>query len=222
MMSSPSTEPSAWSVLRRFARPRPAIDRCELCGAPIPPDHPHLVEPAARRLVCGCNACALLFGQQQGGRLRRVEPRVEALDDLRLSDAQWDDLRLPIQLAFFLHSTPAGRVVAVYPSPAGATESLLSLEAWDSLVADNPALGDLAPDVEALLVNRVDRASEAYRVSIDECYKLVGLIRTRWRGLSGGADVWEEIGRFFADLRRRSSSSAGGVSTHAGPELPGG
>lgn len=221
MMPSP-TEPSAWGALRRFARPRPAIERCDLCGAPIPPDHPHLVEPAGRRLVCSCAACSLLFGQQQAGRYRQVEPRVEVLDDLRLSDAQWDDLRLPIQLAYFLHSTPAGRVVAVYPSPAGATESLLSLESWDALVADNPALGDLAPDVEALLVNRVESAREAYRVSIDECYKLVGLIRTRWRGLSGGTDVWEEIGRFFADLRRRSASSAEGVSTHAGPELPGG
>jgi hypothetical protein len=25
-----------------------------------------------------------------------------------------------------------------------------------------------------------------------------------WKGLSGGADVWTEIGRFFSDLRLRS------------------
>ena len=56
----------------------------------------------------------------------------------------------------------------------------------------------LEPDVEALLVNRIGEARECYRVGIDECYKLVGLIRTHWRGLSGGQAVWDEIGRFFA------------------------
>ena len=67
----------------------------------------------------------------------------------------WESLQLPINLAFFLPSTPAGRVVAFYPSPAGATESLVPLEAWQTLIDDNPVLGNLHPDVEALLVNRV-------------------------------------------------------------------
>jgi hypothetical protein len=96
-------------------------------------------------------------------------------------------------------------VVAVYPGPAGATESLVAPGAWEALAADNPILRDLEPDVEALLVNRVGGARECYRVGIDECYKLVGLIRTRWRGLSGGQEVWAEIGRMFAGLKERSS-----------------
>jgi hypothetical protein len=94
--------------------------------------------------------------------------------------------------------------VAVYPSPAGATESALPLDAWEEFAADNPALGDLEPDVEALLVNRVGPARDYFRVGIDRCYKLAGIIRTHWRGFSGGTDVWTEIGRFFDNLRQRA------------------
>jgi len=87
-------------------------------------------------------------------------------------------------------------------------ESLLSLDAWRDLVAENPALGKLRPDVEALLVNRLGQTREYYRVPIDTCYKLIGLIRKRWRGISGGPAVWEEVERFFADLRRRAGGPA--------------
>jgi hypothetical protein len=41
-------------------------------------------------------------------------------------------------------------------------------------------------------------------VPIDACYKLVGLIRLNWRGLSGGADVWQKIGEFFGELRAKA------------------
>jgi hypothetical protein len=53
-------------------------------------------------------------------------------------------------------------------------------------------------------VNRLIPAHEYYRAGIDECYKLVGLVRTHWRGLSGGEVLWEEVGRFFAALRERA------------------
>jgi hypothetical protein len=126
-----------------------------------------------------------------------------------LPDTAWEGLHLPIDLAFFLYSTPAGRVIALYPSPAGATESLVALEAWQTLTEDNPELRDFEPDVEALLVNRTKGARACYRVGIDECYKLVGLIRAHWRGLSGGSQVWDVIGRFFADLKERTGSRGG-------------
>jgi hypothetical protein len=93
----------------------------------------------------------------------------------------------------------------LYPSPAGATEALVPAEAWEALTEENPVLRGLEPDVEGLLVNRVGEARECYRVGIDECYKLVGLIRIHWRGLSGGTVVWDQIGRFFAGLKERSS-----------------
>src|SRR5262249_60638815 len=98
----------------------------------------------------------------------------------------------------------AGRGVAVYPSPAGGTESLLTLETWNQLEEENPVLRELEPDVEALLVNRVGRARDHYRVPIDACYRLVGLIRANWRGLSGGAEVWDEIRQFFDGLNQKS------------------
>lgn len=112
---------------------------------------------------------------------------------------------IPINMAFFFHNTPAGKIVALYPSPAGATESLLALESWDDIVHDNPILKKMEPDVEALLVNRVSGARDYYLAPIDECYKLVGLIRAHWRGLSGGVEAWQEIERFFAGLKERAN-----------------
>ena len=130
-------------------------------------------------------------------------PRVlQALPDFHLSDEQWDSLSVPINMAFFCHSSAAGRARRLYPSPAGAIESLLPLEAWQQIVADNPVLRQLQPDVEALLVNGVKEARACYHVSIAECYKLVGLIRRHWHGLSGGAEVWQEIDRFFHELNK--------------------
>jgi hypothetical protein len=117
---------------------------------------------------------------------------------------QWESLRIPVDMAFFFYSTPAERVVAFYPSPMGPTESLLKLNAWEELERGNPVLKGMERDVEALLVNRVRGAREHFLVPMDECYSLVGLIRMRWRGLSGGREVWEEIGKFFEELRKRS------------------
>jgi hypothetical protein len=107
-------------------------------------------------------------------------------------------------MAFFFHRSDAGRVVAYYPSPAGPTESLLELDAWDELERANPVLRTLEPDVEALLVNRSRGARQYLLVPIEDCYALVGLIRTRWRGLTGGREVWEEIESFFGGLAGRS------------------
>jgi hypothetical protein len=50
-------------------------------------------------------------------------------------------------------------------------------------------------------------------VPIDECYKLVGLIRGRWRGLSGGSEVWREIAAFFAALKNKADVRS--EATHA-------
>ena len=108
-------------------------------------------------------------------------------------------------------------MVAHYPSPAGATESLLDLAAWEELVAWNPVLGELESDVEALLVNRVGRArgltpASYFVAPLDRCFELVGLIRTSWKGLSGGDEVWRRIGGFFSDLSRDATvrRTAGG------------
>jgi hypothetical protein len=197
------TGPNPLNSLRRFVRPRVARERCELCGLALTDEHAHLVEVAQRRIVCACDACAILFNGQGAGRYRRVPREARLLADFRLTDEAWAALNLPIDLAFFLHSTSAGRVVALYPSPAGCTEADVPADAWEMLAEDNPVLHQLEPDAEALLVNRVRGARECYRVGVDRCYALVGLIRQRWRGLSGGGAVWDEIGRFFVALKGR-------------------
>jgi hypothetical protein len=108
---------------------------------------------------------------------------------------------VPINLVFFFVDGRTGRVTALYPSPAGATEASLPAEAWPAVLERCPSLADLEPDVEALLVNRIGENGECFRVPIDECFRLVGLIRSRWHGLSGGAEVRAAIDDFFADLR---------------------
>jgi hypothetical protein len=143
----------------------------------------------------------VLFGSQQITRFRRVPERGEYLAGFRLTDEQWDALAIPIGIAFFYLDSVAGRVVAMYPGPAGAMRSALDLSAWEQFVADNPVLASLQPDVEALLVNRVNGAKDHYRVPIDQCYALTGVIRTRWRGLSGGVDAWRAIGACFDALK---------------------
>lgn len=200
-----SNPQSPFSVLRRFVRPRAIVERCEMCSAELRPDHQHLVEPSTRKLLCACQACAILFSDKRETKYRRVPIRIRSLSDFQLTDAQWDSLLIPIQLAFFFSSTATGKTIALYPSPAGATESLLDLESWEEIVRDNPVLNEIEPDTEALLVNRVGESREYYIVPIDACYKLVGLIRLNWSGLAGGTEVWREIGKFFDELRGAAS-----------------
>lgn len=195
---------SAFAVLRRFVRQRAAVERCEMCSVELQGDHEHLVDLESRQMACACQPCAILFSGKANPRYRRVPRDVRYLADFHLTDVQWESLLLPIGLAFFFRSTPAGKVIALYPSPAGATESLLDLQSWDEIVRENPVLEEMEPDTEALLVNRVRGASDHFLVPIDECYRLVGLIRTHWHGLSGGSEMWEVIERFFAELKEKS------------------
>ncbi|HST22545.1 MAG TPA: DUF5947 family protein [Blastocatellia bacterium] len=210
MSSTPPNQNRPFAALRQFIRARAPAEVCELCSAQVPADHQHLIDPLKRKLVCACDACAILFSDQQGSKFRRVPRRVRFLQDFRMTDAQWDNLMIPINMAFFFNSAADQKIVALYPSPAGPTESLLTLESWEEIVQENPILREMEPDVEALLVNRVASAralaeAQYYIVPIDECYKLVGLIRAYWHGLSGGTEVWEAIGKFFTELKERST-----------------
>lgn len=170
--------------------------------------HAHLVDPASRQLLCACTACALLFDSPDAKRYRRVPTGVTRLHEFELSDADWDAFLIPINMAFFFRSSANRRIVAMYPGPAGGTESMLELEAWEALEANNPVLQTLDDDVEALLVNRIAGAREYYRVPIDRCFELTGVIRQSWHGLSGGDGVREAIQGFFADLRQASGNGA--------------
>lgn len=196
--------------LRDFIKEgEPGAERCELCNAEIGRGHAHLIEPETLRLLCACGACAVLFASGGGKRYRRVPGEVTRLNDFKLSDLQWDAFLIPIQLAFFYHSSAEGRVRAVYPGSAGAVESALDLEAWNDLAEANPVLRQLEEDVEALLVNRIADTRSYFRVPIDRCYELVGLIRSQWRGLSGGDGVREAIQTFFTRLNGETTNWKG-------------
>lgn len=161
--------------------------------------------------MCACRPCYLLFAPQGAaqGRYKGVLDRYLHLAEFTLTNAQWDELQIPISLAFFFFNSSSESMAAFYPSPAGATESLLSLRTWEEIVAANPAIASLEPDVEALLLFRKkDTVPQSYIVPIDACYELVGLIRKSWKGFDGGEEAWENIERYFDDVRARSSGTS--------------
>jgi len=180
-------------------------ERCDICGAPVPDDHRHLLHLTERRIVCACEACwALRSGDPE---YRPSGMRTLWLESFDCSDELWGRFQIPIGLAFLMRSSISGGLVAFYPSPAGATESELSLEAWDALVAANPILERLEADAEALIVNRLAEPHEYAIAPIDACYGLVGLIKSRWEGISGGDAIETAVPEFFAALRAKAVSA---------------
>ena len=191
------------------------MERCELCSTEIAEVHGHVVRLEPRGLLCACRACYLLFTERgaAAGRYRAVPDRVLAVDDFSLSAGEWEALQIPVSVAFFFYNSDLGRVAGFYPSPAGATECLLPLGAWDAVVARNGVLASAEPDVEAVLIRVQEGGSECFLVPIDSCYELVGLLRQLWRGFDGGREVHGAIDDFFGRIRSRSRS--GSSSAHS-------
>lgn len=198
------------SLRRLNARP-PITERCEMCATPLAAEHPHLVDPQNRRLICACPACSILFEEDGTTRYRRVPRDVRQLAGLEITDVFWNSLSIPIRLVFLFRSSASGGILAVYPSPAGPTETAVDEELWVELSALHPALSTLRSDVEALLVNRIQNARDYLLVPIDECYKLTGLIRQCWRGFSGGEEAWERIAAFFDALKQHAIVESAGA-----------
>ncbi|HWE61800.1 MAG TPA: DUF5947 family protein [Chloroflexota bacterium] len=200
-------------AMRQLARQaaRSAEEHCDLCAEPIAHEHRHILQLPSRELLCACRACTILFdrGAAGAGNRRLVPTRYLYLAGFEMTDAQWESLRVPVDMAFFISNTIAGRVMAFYPGPAGPTESLLTLETWQDLERRNPIVRAMEPDVEALLANRVRGATDYFLVPIDACYQLVGLFRMHWKGLSGGREVWSEIERFFSGVKERADLVGG-------------
>jgi hypothetical protein len=198
---------SPLATLRRVtqARPRPeAGERCEMCAAPIAEQHQHVVNLDSRGLLCSCRGCYLLFTDETAAlRYRAVPERYLAFDELTLDARAWDELQIPVGLAFLFQNSVQQRTIAFYPGPAGATESELPLAAWQQIMRDNPALAVLRPDVEALLVRRTEGTSACYLVPIDACYELVGRLRLLWRGFDGGQQAQAAMADFFDQVHRR-------------------
>ena len=194
--------------LRRFrtAAP-PAPERCELCGVPVAEGaHRHLVDADKRSLSCACTPCALLFEQRgaAGGRFRTVPDRWLADPDHSLDDSAWDLLQIPVSVAFFFRNAALDRLVALYPSPAGATESELDPSTWQQVIGRSRLAEMMEPDVEALLVHRVDGRYACFLVPIDSCYELVGRMRLHWQGFDGGAEARADLEQFFDRVSTRA------------------
>ena len=182
------------------------VEHCELCREVLNDRHGHLVDTEKRSLACACRACYLLFTHEgaAGGRYRAVPERVYHDPGRPLSAEDWNELQIPVAMAFFFFNSAIGRVVAGYPSPAGPTECELDLAAWDRIAAGHPLFGEMAPDVEAILVNRTELGNEVFLIPIDMCYSLVGELRMYWTGFDGGAEVRTALARFLTGLRHRA------------------
>ncbi|WP_328535370.1 DUF5947 family protein [Streptomyces sp. NBC_00344] len=194
-------------------RPKPAAgERCEMCADTIGHSHPHVVNLDSRALMCSCRPCYLLFSDEEAQlRYRAVPERYLHFSGLALDERTWDEMQIPVGLAFLFRNSVQGRLAAFYPGPAGATESELPLNTWDTIVATHPALSVLRPDVEALLVRRPEGGEgSCHLVPIDACYELVGTLRTLWRGFDGGRQAHDATEAFFAQVEDRSRPAAVG------------
>ncbi|MFF9763678.1 MULTISPECIES: DUF5947 family protein [Streptomyces] len=202
--------------LFRFTAPRPPREeRCELCAVALPdPGHRHLVDTENRSLACACDPCARLLevSGASAGRFRAVPGRYLSDPGHGLDEAAWERLRIPVGVAFFFRNSALDRLVALYPSPAGATESEPEPEAWQSVLDASPLAGLLEPDVEALLLRRHRGRVECHLVPIDICYELVGRMRLRWQGFDGGAEARADLEEFFGHVRERARALGGGPS----------
>lgn len=184
-----------------------SMDTCELCSVPLYGAHRHLLEADARRVVCACDPCALRFHDVLDGRYKLIPRDARALPNFDMTDLQWAAFGIPIGLAFIFRDGADGRHVALYPSPAGVTESDVPEDAWEDVSAANPVLDEMREDVEALLIDRLEDEALHFIAPIDRCYELSGLIRLHWRGFTGGEEVWSAVEAFFERLQRTARHS---------------
>ena len=147
-----------------------------------------------------CETCwAVRSGEAE---FRPVGNRTVWLDDFVLSDEQWASFQIPIGLAFFMVSTVSGGVVGLYPSPAGATECELDLEAWEQLVRREPGARETSRPTPRRWSSTGWRRRRSTRSSpIDVAYQLVGVVKASWEGISGGRATEEAVAGYFAGLR---------------------
>lgn len=184
----------------------PSGDLCDLCGASLPEEHRHIYEATRDRIHCACRGCTILFDRSEagGGHYRLVPERVVALPDFELDDLLWERFDIPVDLAFCRRMDGDEHIIIQYPGALGAVNSRVEPGAWAELEARNPVLRTLEPGVEALLINQAAGAREYWIAPLDLCFELVGLIRRHWKGLGGGEVVWEEVARFFGELREKN------------------
>ncbi|GAA3039117.1 DUF5947 family protein [Streptomyces glomeratus] len=183
-------------VIRSAADRRPDAEFCDLCGAEAPSGHRHLWDTVEEAVLCACRPCSLLFVEEGASEARyRLVPRRR----VRLPPVDTQGLGVPVGLAFFVRHAD-DTVSAHLPSPAGAARWEADPAAWHDVVSGCPPLATIASEVEALLVNTAHSAKEYWIAPVDDCFRVVAIVRREWRGLSGGSRVWPAVEQFFAEL----------------------
>ncbi len=192
------------SKLRSF-RERTTVkeeETCNFCGKPVPEDHRHMINVTEMKFMCACEMCVVI--QSVRGDYKLIPQRYEYLDDFKMPEELWSEFMIPVNMAFFVFNSNRNGIVAYYPAAAGATESKLKMEPWKKIEELNPGLKKMKPDVEALLVNRIEEPGEYYIVPIDNCYRLIGIIRSNWKGIFGGREADYAIKDFFVELKNKT------------------
>ena len=96
-------------------------------------------------------------------------------------------------------------MVAMYPSPAGATESELELSAWQDLRRRSTRCSRVSSPMPRRWSSTGSPIRREFAIApIDECYALVGAIKLSWEGISGGAAIERAVPSFFDRLRKRA------------------
>lgn len=183
---------------------------CEMCAAGIGDEHQHVVDVQVRSLMCVCRPCYLLFAPVDADlRYKAVPDRYLEFPDFDLGPGRWESLEIPVGLAFFFRNSLLDKYIVFYPGPAGATESELPIDSFETVLAENPGLSQMRADVEALIVSvpASGQSPRCFVVPIDACYELVGRLRTVWRGFDGGQDAARAVDEFFGRVEARSRSA---------------
>ena len=193
---------------------RPPAERCELCGRPSPPEHAHLIEPAARQLLCACDrapSCSPAADADLQARSTRHHAICATSADRRAVGRADDSDRSGV---LFLQQpgqpewSPCIRAPPVRPN-----RSSISRHGTRSS-RDNPVFARSSPTSRrSSSTGTSDRAPRGtsgahrpdyYVVPIDECLQAGRPDPQSWSGLSGGTAVWERDRGFFADLKARA------------------
>ena len=189
-------------------KPKKEQECCNFCGISLPSAHRHMINPVTRQFMCACETC--MITQAIHGEYKIIPQRYIWLRNFNLPEAVWSEFLIPVNMAFFVHSSVHQGIVAYYPAAAGATESRLKMEAWKKLQELNPVVDDMKPDLEALLINRTNDDAEFFIVPIDCCYELIGTIRTNWKGIYGGKEVTNATRIFFDALKNKANHAGTG------------
>nr|BFE74941.1 hypothetical protein GCM10020092_082420 [Actinoplanes digitatis] len=121
-MTGPSPGRVPLAALRRVTRSRPVPadgERCEMCAKPIAAAHAHVVDLQSRALMCACRPCYLLFSDAAAAlHYRSVPERYLSFAGTAIDGRTWDELQIPVGLAFLFRNSAQRRMVAFYPGPA--------------------------------------------------------------------------------------------------------